>query len=260
MPFLRPKALAKPRSNMQTRVRASIFPWIALINFAAFALVGCGGKQHKTSETPADVKVDNEDEFHDDMEMMQEFGGMNEEKVTKVFKRLAPDLANCLTTQGETERYLAGDVAFLVKVDRNGKAVAAHAEKSNLGSYTAERCMLGILKDSSWPKPVGGLIGLARWSIGFDAPADERPPVNWSSDDVRESFDAAENASSLSSCGGGGPFELTAYVAPNGKVLSVGIAHSDDSGEERAECLVNAVRDMKFSSPGSWRAKVSFSR
>lgn len=260
MPFLHPKALAKPGSNMQTSVRAPLLSWALLFNLAALSLVGCGASQNKKTDTPSKVDVDNDDEFHDDMEMMQEFGGMNEEKVTKVFKRLAPELAGCLTTQSETERYLAGDVAFLVKVDRDGNAVAAHAEKSNLGSYTAERCMLRILKASTWPKPVGGLIGLARWSIGFDAPLDERPPVHWTSDDAAESLNAAENASSLSNCGGGGPFDLTAYIAPSGKVLSVGVAHSDDNGEETAECLVNAVREMKFSSPGSWRAKVSFTR
>ncbi len=233
---------------------------LTLIPLTAVSLSACGGSHRKDSETAAQVEVDNEDEFDDGMEMMQEFGGMNEEKVTKVFKRLAPDLANCLTTQGENERYLAGDVAFLVKVDREGKAVAAHAEKSNLGSFQAERCMLRILEESRWPKPVGGLIGLARWSIGFDAPSDERPPVEWSSSEVEGTITEDENAQALYACGTGGPFIITAYVSRSGKVLSAGVAHSDDNGEQTAECLVSTIEGMTFPSPGSWRAKVSFAR
>ncbi len=233
---------------------------IALVPLLAHGLVGCGGSQKKDSQSAAEVEVDNEDEFDEGMEMMQEFGGMNEEKVTKAFKRLAPELANCLTTQSESEPYIAGDVAFLVKVDRSGTAVAAHAEKSNLGSFQAERCMLTILKSSQWPKPVGGHIGLARWSIGFDAPSDERPPIDWSASEVEETLGESHNQKSLASCGGGGPFEITAYVSRAGQVLSAGIAHSDDNGEQTAECLASAVKTMTFPSPGSWRAKVSFTR
>ncbi len=219
----------------------------------------CGGKQ-KEPETPTDVEVDNSDEFDQGMEMMQEFGGMNEEKVTRVFSMAADRLQDCVMQAGNSRPYLAGGVAFLVKVDQTGKAVAAHAERSTLGSYEAERCMLDVLKGSRWPKPVGGLIGLARSSIEFEASVEERPPVDWSESDIADTLSDSNNASALSACGSGGPFEITAYVAPSGKVLSVGVAHTDDNGDATASCLVDAVGQMKFGSPGSWRAKVTFSR
>lgn len=223
----------------------------------ATSLAACGGKQ-KAAEAPPEIEVDNTDEFDDGMEMMQEFGGMNEEKVTRTFKRLVPDLSACLTNAGSGQDYLYGDVAFLVKVNTKGQAVAAHAENSNLGSYQAETCMLDLLKQTRWPKPVGGHIGLARNGMGYDAPSDVRPPVEWSASDVRDTLDATENAEALSACGGGGPFEITAYIDTDGSVLSAGIAHTDDNGDETAACLIGAVEAMKFSSPGSWRAKVSF--
>jgi len=235
-------------------------PRLIFVPLLTLLFTACGGSQKKAAESTTPVEVDDDEESEDDMEMMQEFGGMNEEKVTKVFKGLAPRLADCLTTQSADEPFLFGDVAFLVKVDRSGNAIATHAEKSNLGSYAAETCMLEILKSSHWPKPVGGLIGLARWSIGFDAASDVRPPVDWSANDVSSSLSENKNQSALSQCGSGGPFEITAYVAPSGKVLSAGIAHVDDQGQSTAECLVEAVRNMTFSSPGSWRSKVTFSR
>ena len=221
------------------------------------SLVSCGSNQKPANDAPQ-IEINNDDEFDEGMEMMAEFGGMNEEKVTRVFKRLVPDLSACLTGAGSGNDYLYGDVAFLVKVNRKGVAQAAHAERSNLGSYEAESCMLEVLKNTRWPKPVGGHIGLARNGMGYDAPSDVRPPVQWSADDVRETLQDSENAEALRACGRGGPFEITAYIGTDGRVLSAGVAHSDDDGEQTAACLVSAVEAMKFQSPGSWRAKVSF--
>lgn len=221
------------------------------------SLVSCGSKQ-KPAEEASQIEVNNDDEFDEGMEMMQEFGGMNEEKVTKTFKRLVPDLSACLTGAGSDQDYLYGDVAFLVKVNVKGIAQAAHAERSNLGSYQAENCMLEVLKSTRWPKPVGGHIGLARNGMGYDAPGDVRPPVQWSASDVEETLQDPDNAEALRACGRGGPFEITAYIGTNGRVLSAGIAHSDDKGDATAACLIGAVEAMTFKSPGSWRAKVTF--
>lgn len=224
------------------------------------SLAACGGKQ-KESESAADVEIDNSDEFDDGLEMMQEFGGMNEEKVAKTFERIAPDLSSCLTTAGAGHDYLYGDVAFLIKVNVNGQAEVAHAKQSNLGSFQAERCMLEVIKKTRWPKPVGGRIGLVNYGpMGYDAPSDVRLPVEWSAKDIEDTLSEPENVETLNACGRGGPYELTAYVESNGRVLSVGVAHTDDTGEETASCLVGAVEGMTFNSPGSWKAKVTFRR
>lgn len=220
----------------------------------------CGGNK-KEPESAAHVEIDNEDEFDDGMEMMQEFGGMNQEKVDKTFRQIAPDLSACLTETGKGQDYLFGDVAFLFKVNRSGVAEVAQVKSSNLGSFRAERCMLGVIKKTTWPKPVGGHIGLVNYGpMGYDAPEDVRPPVSWQASDVEKTLNDAKNAEVLYACGRGGPFEVTAYIAANGKVLSAGVAHTDDNGEETAACLVGAIEGMTFDSPGSWKAKVTFTR
>jgi len=239
-------------------MRQAYLPLLTLL--LSSSLAACGGSQ-KESKTATEIEVDNEDEFDDGMEMMQEFGGMNEEKVNRTFNRLIPDMTQCLTSAGNGQSYLFGDVAFLIKVNRNGQAQAAHAKTSNLGSHQAEQCMLDILKASRWPKPVGGLIGLVNYGpMGYDAPSDVRPPVEWTSSDIEDTLADPDNAQELSACGSGGPFEITAYVDTNGSVLSAGVAHSDDTGHDTAACLVGAVEGMKFNSPGSWRSKVTFTR
>lgn len=232
----------------------------ALLLSLCVSLPSCGGKQKK-SESAANVEIDNEDEFDEGMEMMQEFGGMNQEKVDKTFRDIAPDLSACLTDAGKDQDYLFGDVAFLFKVNLEGVAEVAQVKSSNLGSFRAERCMLDVIKKTRWPKPVGGYIGLVNYGpMGYDAPEDIRPPVEWGSSDVEKTLTDAKNAEELYGCGRGGPFEITAYVGPTGRVLSAGVAHTDDNGEQTAACLVQAIEGMTFDSPGSWKAKVTFTR
>jgi len=219
--------------------------------------VACGGKQAPEAAAPG-YEIDHEQDDSGGMEMMQEFGGMNEEKVKKTIENLYPSLSECLMNGSKRVDFLGGEVAFLVKVNTSGVAEVAHAERSTLGDYASERCMLDTLKKSRWPKPVGGRIGLARTSIAFDPPSDVRPPVDWSERDIQKAL--AENDGELAACGRGGPFEITAYVDTKGRVMTAGVAHADDSGEQAASCLVQAVEGIQFGSPGSWPAKVTFRR
>jgi len=218
-------------------------------------LASCSSKQAPEPKTSA-VQLDDEPDDSGGVEMTQEFGGMNEEKVKRTIENLYPSLSECLMNGSKRVDFLGGEVAFLVKVNTAGQAMAAHAERSTLGDFASERCMLGELKKSRWPKPVGGRIGLARTSIAFDPPSDVRPPVEWSESDVRDALE--DHRSELQACGRGGPFEITAYVDTKGRVMTAGVAHADDSGEEAASCLVQAVEGIKFGSPGSWPAKVTF--
>lgn len=228
------------------------------LGFTSLVLLtaSCSHPQQQAEEPK--YEIDNSEERSGGPEMMAEFGGMNEEKVTRIFKNVQPDLAACLMKGYERVEFLGGEVKFLVNVNLSGHAESAFIEGSDLGDYETERCMLDRLRDQKWPKPVGGRIGPARSSIAFDAPPDVRPPVLWDASDVREAL--VRGADSLRACGDGGPFVITAYVSTKGSVLSAGIAHSDSNGEQTAECLVEAVRSLKFPSPGSWPAKVSFER
>jgi hypothetical protein len=41
-------------------------------------------------------------------------------------------------------------------------------------------------------------------------------------------------------------------------VISAGIAPPDDRGERSVDCMVDVIKGLKFPSPGSWPAKVTF--
>lgn len=220
-------------------------------------LSACGGSSTPEPQAPQ-YELDEDSDPENQMHMMQEFGGMNEDKVNRTVERLYPHLSDCLMQGSREVAFLGGDIAFLVQVNLRGEAVSVHAENSTLGHHATEQCMLKQLKSSRWPKPVGGYIGLARTSMGFDPPSDVREPTPLSEADLGSNLETIREQ--LSECGSGGPFTLTVYVNPQGKVLSAGVAHTDAQGEHTAECLVRKVETLPFPSPGSWAAKISFQR
>lgn len=253
-----PSSSFSRRSRESSRVRQTSRAALAVVALcSAAAPLACGGSQKK-AEPQSEWVVEKDTETDSGLDVMQEFGGMNQDKVDRAFKKLYPVLSECLMTGQRRVKFLGGDVQFLVKVDMTGSARFAHVEESNLGDYETEQCMLDAIRAARWPKPVGGRIGLARSSIGFDPPGDVRPPVDWSARDIETVLSTLNG--DLSACGRGGPFLITAYIKTNGAVLSAGVAHSDESGDETARCLVEAVKGASFGSPGSWPAKVTFRR
>jgi hypothetical protein len=118
--------------------------------------------------------------------------------------------------------------------------------------------MLSAVRSRSWPKPVGGTYGLARKSFDFDAPNDVRPPVEWDGEQVKGALKKLSDKLDECRDGASGTFEATAYVSTEGRVLAAGMAPPNAAAERAVDCLVSAIREGSFPSPGSWPAKVSF--
>jgi hypothetical protein len=231
----------------------------ALLVGAAAHTAGCGGGGGESA--PARAASDEDAPRHRGegakMAASSEIGALDEGKVTQTFQGVLDDLKQCLSAGASRNEFEGGDIAFLVKVDTSGKVLHAHAERSTLGDRDTEKCMLKALRRQSWPRPQGGDIGVARNSFGFDMPNDTRPPTDWDADRVRETI--AGLSGKLDKCkNGASGFTATVYVDPDGAATSAGIASSDDSGEDAADCLVGVLKSAKYPSPGSWTAKVTF--
>jgi hypothetical protein len=102
---------------------------LAFLLALALFLAACGSKQAPESKAPA-PEIDHERDDSGGVEMTQEFGGMNEEKVKKTIEKLYPTLSDCLMNGSKRVDFLGGEVAFLVKVNSAGTAEVAHAERS----------------------------------------------------------------------------------------------------------------------------------
>lgn len=188
-----------------------------------------------------------------------DIGGLNEEKVDKTFQSALSDFQRCLDDGAKRVEFLGGSVNFFVKIDDHGRVDHAHLEKSTMGDRDTEKCMLACLRGKRWPKPVGGVHGLARKSFDFDPPNDVRAPTSWDSERISGVIGKLSRKISACKDGHGGMFEGTLYVATDGSVLAAGVTPPDEAGESAVDCLVDVLKGASLPSPGSWPAKVTFS-
>ncbi len=228
-----------------------------LSGLAILALMGCGGST-PPPEAPVEVKEPTSARpVRPSFEMEQEIGHLDEAKVQATFSRLAPKLMSCLERGSANNELLEGDVRFTVRIDREGRVKWTYLSSSTLGDRQTELCMLDAVKEARWPEPIGGKEGQAQGSFDFEASPDVRPAVLWDASQLSPVLPKLQ--AKLANCPGAkGPYRVTAYVDQQGKVLSAGVAPPDEEAEAASDCVVEAVKKLELSSPGSWPAKVSF--
>lgn len=192
-------------------------------------------------------------------DVMAEVGGLDQREVKKNFESLLQKVGGCQGGRRKANSkldFLSGDVKVEVHVDTEGAVQAAFLPRSTLGDIETEKCILDAARAMSWPKPEGGRKGIA--SNEFSLPQQgEREAVPWSADKASGVLAKAKGA--LGSCKSGtkGTFEVTMYIDTDGKVISAGVSQPDPAKPGAAQCIVDAVKGLKFSSPGGWPAKVT---
>lgn len=188
-----------------------------------------------------------------------EIGALDDTKVKQTFEHASGMLTSCFTRGAQRLAYLAGDVRFVIRVAKDGSARWVHVKESNLGDRETEACMIGVLKSATWPRPQGG-EGLAENTFSFEPGSEERPPVSWSPEQLGPAQKKVKTA--LAKCrkeSGTKSLKATLYVETDGKASAVGIASGDEKGEAAAACVIDALKAIKFPSPGSYASKVSVS-
>ena len=220
---------------------------------------GCGGSK----PPPKSSNHDNDRAFRtgdaeDGMGVSAEVGGLNQDQVKRVFNRAMKGFTACLTDGWERLEFMSGSVNFYVAVAGDGSVEKTYLEQSTLGDRQTEKCMLQVIRDQHWPKPVGGKVGEARNSLIFDAPEDVRPPVDWDPDEITGALDKVRDDIEHCKQGTTRAFEITMYVGTNGKPMAVGAAPPGVEADLSIDCMVGVLMGATFPSPGSWPAKVTF--
>ncbi len=237
----------------------------ALLSIAfalSFGLAGCAGDPAPPAESPKGAEPSNDEgsgRHKAGPSVESEVGAMDALKTKEVFAGAAGKLGACHTKGTKRVPYLAGFAHFEVRVAKDGSVRWAYVKDSSLGDRETESCMLSVLKGLSWPKPEGG-EGRAENRFDFDASDEERPPVAWSTENLGAAQGKAKEA--LSACkksAGTKGLKVTFYVDDHGKAEAVGVSSRDEKGEAAVGCVVDAIKGLKFPSPGSYAAKVSLS-
>ena len=167
-------------------------------------------------------------------------------------------IADCIAAASAHNKFIAGRVKVFVRIGSDGRARWSWLPESTLGDRGAEKCITAAARAARWPAPELGGEGEAQKAFEFDPSPDERPAVTWPAERTRAALAAARGK--FATCGGAGEgsFRVTAYVGTEGEVLAAGAAAPRRDAEQAADCVVDIVRTLRFPSPGSWPAKVTF--
>jgi hypothetical protein len=183
-----------------------------------------------------------------------EIGGMNHEDVEETFAKLQDPIFACVRDGAARVREMGGHFAVKLRIARDGTVRSAYLSESTLGDRETELCVLSLARETRWPRPKGG-EGLAERSFDVDASVE---PIPWKSEKARTAKKNVGEKLKRCALSSEARFVATAYVDTKGRVLSAGVAPPDAESEEKADCVVEAVRAMKFRSPGGKPAKITF--
>jgi hypothetical protein len=219
-------------------------------------LLACGGEE-PPPQAPAPVRAAEPAATRPQLRTTSELGDVDPEEVTRAFKKLSESFIDCQKRGLDRVEVLAGGVRFFVRIGADGSAKWTYLEESDIGDRDTEKCLLDVVTNAHWPKPNGG-DAEARYTMELPLQA-TRPPNDWASDKVAAAL--GRHGDAIDRCKGGvsARFHATMYVGTGGRVLAAGVATSTKDGEEKVDCLTEALVKMKgLPSPGSWPAKVSF--
>jgi len=184
--------------------------------------------------------------------MESEIGGLNEEAMDRAFASL--EVQRCLTEGSSRLSAIGGAFKLRLRIDREGGARWAYLSESTLGDRTTEKCLIALARGRSWPQPLGG-EGLAAKAYAIDAPT---APVLLEEKRVRADVARARAAASTCRHGVPGSFFATVHVRPDGRISAAGVAPPSERGEGVADCVVEAIRKLRFHASGQRAAKVTF--
>jgi len=172
--------------------------------------------------------------------MESEIGGLNEEAMDKAFASL--DVNHCIEQFGDKLETLGGELKLKLRIDRRGSARWAYLSQSTLGDRDAEKCVLDLVRAKSWPRPLGG-EGLAEKNFTID-PRTEPATL----EERRTLVQVAQARVEAGKCrrGVAGSFFATVYLQPDGRVVTAGVAVPSEKGEDVADCVVEALRRVRF--------------
>lgn len=224
-------------------------------------LAGCaGGVLAGCAEPPppvvASAPIEEKQAIDDPSKLLYEaeVGGLPEEAMQHAFTAFHEPVEACLAQGYERVATLGGHFKMALKIDRSGRAKNVFLAESTLGDRDTEKCILDAARQRDWPHAVGG-DGKADTSFDVDPPKEH---MTWDPKKVKPAVEQARESTRKCRRGIDGGFTATAYVKPDGRVVSAGLATPNAEGEGVADCMVDVIRKLRFGRPGR-EAKVSFS-
>lgn len=225
--------------------------WTIPLAFGLCSLVGCASAPPKPGVVDAAPRQDRVDTGPTSFE--SEIGGMNELAVEESFKALSRPIGRCFESGAERVEAIGGTFTVAFRVDRQGATRWAYMKASTIGDRATENCILEIVRNKTWPKPLSG-EGLAQKTVDIE-PA--KAPHVLDGKKASRTIHLAKARTAPCRKGVRGAFLATAYLEPDGRVRTAGVAPPDEKAESVVDCMIEELTKLKFSPTGKL-AKVTF--
>ncbi len=177
------------------------------------------------------------------------------------------DLKKCYDDVSSRMYFLSGHIELKLFIGTDGKAKRIITQKSNVGSYEVEHCLVQTLGKLAYPPAKGGL-GEITYPMDF---AGRGPLGAWGREQIAENLDKEKK--NLLGCQSKAKkpagndkramaeeMRLTMYVAPGGQVAAVGFSSPKDQLDDGVTaCLDTKVRKLRLADPLGKIVKIEYS-
>jgi hypothetical protein len=174
-------------------------------------------------------------------------GTIDQDAIDQPFQMLGGEINRCYHDGAARLWYLGGKLELKVKVQGDG-GVKEVATVTPIGNLAVERCVAEIVRGMHFAHPKGGPEAEFNYSWDFQARAAVK---DWGTDDASAHFE--KHRKDLKDCmrrGSPPPgLRVTFFVAPGGKVTSVGVGADAPVADDYATCVAERVSTWKFDDP-----------
>ena len=184
-------------------------------------------------------------------------GTLNLDDVHQTMDAQRPALDACIGESRRTLRWVSGAIRFAFEVDATGHVQKVHPIESSLGHSRLERCIAGTLAATVFPAPAGRANARFTWGMSVESPGG-RPPDALDAKLVRPLL-RRKARSLLKTCSvrRRERFQITAYIAKGGRVLSAGAVPMPPKASEKLDCVLEEITSWPMPKVDRY-AKISF--
>lgn len=223
------------------------------------ASFGCGGgsEEESTEETVVQQQAQGggEQQPQEQVQIEGLMGTLTQDQIQRGIEPRMGRFEGCFARRMGSVELLRGRIELAFRVNTDGSVKWVFPRRSSIGDRETERCVTDVAAGIRFSRPRGGE---AEFTYPLEWPGDEelRPPLNWDATRIEDQL--AENGPAVVQQCGRGAYQVTAYIARGGSLISVGAAAQAETTAANLDCIVDAVRAWPMPDPGSYPAKISF--
>lgn len=185
-------------------------------------------------------------------------GTLNKDDVHQTMDARAPAFDVCIKEVRRRHRWVNGKIRFDFAIDGQGRVEEARPVESDIGHLDLERCLTRVVAETQFPKPAGR--ARARFSWDMQVQGVYAGGTELLEPDVMDKVLARKASKLFKECEVRRRryrFQVTLYVANNGRILSMGAIPTRSVEDEKLDCVREEIAAWRLPKQKR-RSKVSF--